>query len=427
MIKINKNFRCLYLFDILATVIILIIKIYGEFNIMTMQFIGILLILVSILNCLKTKKNKNLFFLMTLIAFINISIAIYDMILNNLHAPLWQINNLRFTSYNFNFALSLLVSNTIFGFFIYDNNKIKTNTEIKMQNFRKNNKIICNCGCLSLLYILMLGFKFYMSKNDSYVSVSNPIFEYSIMIVLLVWYYSKDYRIVNLFIKIYMIVFFCLFTILGDRSSTFMMAIMYYQLYLSTKISNKKLIIYVLFFLLIGKTIGIIRTSNTSIDLLIYNLVNKGFYVDTFSYSYYAGISFVALYSMASNKSIIGISYFLYQFGIKFGNYWNISVVAKELSPLLYNQGGGMLPGYIYSFSGFFGVILFSILIGIILRKFYVNAKNKDYIYQMLITSMVFRWYLYSPTTLTKSILVYFTLIFFIVRSFNKICERRQL
>ena len=398
------------LFFLLPTIILILLS---TNDISMLPIIGVLLVAVSVYNCIKVRKDRLLFMLFLIMGFINVSLGVTDFINGAVYVSQWQLDGLRLTVHNVYAAKSLLISNIIFSFFLepaYRNGLYEDK-----KNKRESNLIISAVGMIVLFLILLYGVYIYGFNTGTYVSVSSPIFEYSLFIVAAVWFNSRGYKIFDLLLIAYSGAYCLFFLIRGDRSSVFMLAVLIFLMYFYEYFKSWQIVGLLLIAVILGNFIGMVRSMQViNIGEILVNVLDRGLYVDTFSFSYYAAIAISALFEYAGNRFEIGKNYLLYQIGLGDSQYANIASYAKENYPGFYNQGGGLFSAPFYSFGGFWGVILASIFVGFFIKQIFSGKSNRMLMYQMLIVAMSFRWYLYSPTTFVRGNLLLFT-VFVIV------------
>ena len=73
---------------------------------------------------------------------------------------------------------------------------------------------------------------------------------------------------------------------------------------------------------------------------------------------------------------------------------------------------GGVLPIFAHFYLGYLGVILLAMYLSILLNKFILGKCERKFsgirkCIGIYITSTVPRWYLYSPTSITRGILIF--------------------
>lgn len=407
--SIKKNSTLIYLIDFLFLVITIIIVILPFENLNLKNFLlGSVLILMNVFMVVKVKNNKLYLLLVYILSVINISLAINDIILNGKNVSDWQYAGLRTSTINDKFSESIVLFNSILNLFIKNNN-MKKISEI---HYRKNNIVIFSIGSIIAFFILIYG---YFTVRDmsgvTYVSISNPLFEYSILIWIFVWYYSKDYKSFKVIYIIYLILYIIIFSLIGDRSSIFLYLIFGVITLLYHHINIKNLLLLSLFGIFFSNLIATFRDSDFSIDLL-YKSIEKGLYIDTVSYSYYTSLAISSLYHVDINNIKYVIAILKNVFLNIDSEYVNLPEYAMSISPYLYNNYGGIIVGHFYSYGGYLSVILGAIILGLLIKLIFNSNKRFMIIYQIVFIVFSIRWYLYSPSVILSVIIVNTTIVF---------------
>ena len=91
-----------------------------------------------------------------------------------------------------------------------------------------------------------------------------------------------------------------------------------------------------------------------------------------------------------------------------------------------YNGGGGMYPAFFYFFAGYVGVIAAVVILGYIIRFAFKSSNGWHKMYQAALIVYSFRWYLYSPVSLYRTIMVNFTLLVLLAYVANKYVRKRS-
>lgn len=385
-----------------------------------LQFTGFILIVLSIYMCIKVKDNKLLLFLFALFGFINISLGYTDCIMLGAGVASWQTIGLRSKIINPISAKSILLTMAIVNLFIDE--KVKKSNFISPNELRKSNSVISIGGSLVLLLILVFGLVTQKSALGSYESVSNPIFEYSIIIVCFVWYYSKKLKWVDYFIWGYIVLFSYHFLSIGDRSSVFMLIILVALCYFYEYINIVRISIVILIGVPITNIIAVVRSSGLiASQKLFLEIVTRGLYVDTVSWAYYGGLAVSSLYRIVDDhfNMLLGFIGFNNEY-ISFNDY-----ATNHYSSLM-NAGGGIYPSSFYAIAGFTGVVIGALILGFIMRTILINKKKDILPYKLLLITFVFRWYLYNPSTLFRGILIYTSIVWLICKFIEQIMERKN-
>ncbi|RRR54306.1 oligosaccharide repeat unit polymerase [Streptococcus suis] len=393
-------------------------------NIFVLKITSIVLIIMNIFMIIKVKSNNSLLLLFSLIGFINISIGITDGLNEGVGVSLWQSLGLRQYSINTVIMKSLFLNLIILNLFLPNNKVRASNSDINLS--RRTSLIISSVGCIILFSILIYALFSINSTVGIYQSVSNPLYEYSILIVGFVWFYSKGFKIIDYFIGIYSIIFFIFFNSIGDRSSVFMLLTLLFLIYGFKYIKIRILTFMMVIGIPFVNFIGIFRTQGLSIfDNIATIILERGFYVDTISWAYYTSLTIGELHNRLSEPFQIAFGFLKGILGFD-SPYYNLPVFARDNFLDLYNAGGGLYPSYFYAFGGYIGVIFGGLILGIIIKQLFLNNSNKNSLFRIILISLAFRWYLYSPSTLFRGLLIYTTILWLITDWFYKITNRRE-
>jgi len=417
----NTTFRFIQFICIVVSVIGLITK--------CLDIVGGCIIFNSLATCFCVRKHNRMIILFLLMAYINCSVGWYDCILGGEYASMWQQNGMRATESIINTAKSILITCTILLLFVTP--FISKNTSRffnNLEKYRSKNSfiILTFIAILSGILLFALFSEVLPRQMEGYSSVTNPLFEYSSIFVLFLWYFSKDVPIVDKFIKLYTIIFCILFALIGDRSSCFIMLLLVFILYFSKNISFLKLAVVAFAGIYLANFISQIRADKSFIEAISI-AIERGFYTDTVSWSYYASITISALHKFVDEpwRFIFG-NLFYYLTGIS-TTYSGMSGFARDYSSNLYNIGGGIYSSYFYGMSGYIGVVCGALILGIIIRKAFKSSSFEGIIYQCLLVTLSLRWYLYSISTLFRGILVLTTILLLLCRLLNSKTKRKVL
>jgi hypothetical protein len=395
-------------------------------EIQKLPYIGTLIILISIYLLFKFRHNHKLLFLFGVIGFMNISLGVSDLINKGLYVADWQLA-FRATIYNIYFAESILLFLSIVNVVLSHSWAKHQATTIEFIEIkRKNNPIIAYLGIIALFYIIFKGYGDDLINSNGYVSNNNPIYEYAVVIFIMVWLYSGKNFLVNKILIVYALLYTLQSFFFGDRSAAFLMVFLFFLLYYKKKVSFIKIIFFAIFAILLSNFIGEFRTGGTlSIETVMNNVQNRGLYIDTVSYSYYTGITITSLQHYNSETTILFIEFLKsIIMGSGFSENANLANYARHNYKDLFNRGGGMYISHFYAWFGFGGVILGSAIFSFIIRKVFSSSHNISQIYQILILVFSLRWYLYSPIVLFRSVFIISTILILACIVFNKISPR---
>lgn len=383
------------------------------------MFIGITLIANSLALCFVCRHIKDLFLLFLLILFINSTIGINIFMINSDFIPYWQKNGLLSSDMNKITAngISLMIYILLLCISVRTKFYINKFSDIRLT---KSNPYIMFGLAMTLTIILLVGFFTQVySRGNTYSSVTNPIYEYSSILMVFMFFYSKGYEeIVKYYLFIYSGFFSLFFLIIGDRSSVCIILMTLFMLYFKNKYKIKYVLAVSVFGVFLMNFIGIIRNGN--FDNFVYRIIERGLYVDTITWAYYASISIASLYEYVSDSWLFAIGYLISFFSGYSNGYTNMAYYASVNFPSLYNQGGGIYSSYFYGMGGYYFVAIGSIILFLIIDFLYTSKNTYFNIYRILLVSLSFRWYLYNISTLFRGCLVITTILLLLCFCFTK-------
>lgn len=395
--------------DFLILVYSIAILVFLKDEIMNLRIVGVSLIAISIYSIIKVRKNPLLLVLFSLIGFMNISIGYKDFLMLGEGISSWQLEGLRSKPINVFNAKSVLITLAIVNLFVSE--KTASLFRGTISDYRCSNKAVGYGGAILLWLIFLYSFVAIKENiGQSHYMVYNPIFEYCLIIYVFTWYYSSNLRTVNISLVLFAVAFFVRFSLIGDRSSVFMLLVMFFLLYFNKRIKLSLMLIILLVGIPFVNFIGIFRTyGSEDFSTLLRLTISDGYYVDTVSWAYYAGLAVSSLGSLFKPFQLF-VSFVLSWFGIDYG-VSDLNDYALNYSEL-YNNGGGFYSSFFYAYGGYIGVLFGAIVLGVIIRLI-MKAKRKDMIvFKILLVVYSFRWYLYNPSTLFKGCLLYTALVF---------------
>jgi hypothetical protein len=417
----KKHTKIMYFFTIFLSTINFVIILFQPHTSNNLTLISILLLISSILIVVRTRNSKSLFFLFSILAYINISIAVLDGFLGGDLSGNYQLT-LRLSQYNDIYMKSLLINITIISLLITPKIIRSAQSEnMRIDISRKDNIIILLGG--SFLLILFIVFGYESSSGATFRGTARTIYEYAILLFIIIYYYGKNHKYFDYLLMLFAIIYILQGLYYGDRSSALVMMFLL-LMFFSKTFNLKKMFIYMLSGVLFANMVAIYRNlSNFSISTIFSGSFNSGFYSlfsDTASASYYTGVAITASRELVDKTPY----YYFFRFlnGLFFGSSSafsydsNITTVASNF----YNfGGGGIYPSYFYFFGGFVGVIIGSLLLGMVIRRVYSINKPIYSLLQYYMTVMAFRWYLYTPFTFFRTTLLIFFVVYAVTYIFD--------
>ena len=201
------------------------------------------------------------------------------------------------------------------------------------------------------------------------------------------------------------------------------MLLLNFMLIYKRKYNIFKVILIGLIGIFLANIFDIFRTSGTLSFDVLKEVINRGLFVNTISYSFYAGTQIINYVQTIVNTKVHLIDYII---AIFLGKSSNLDLASLALNAGFVNKGGGMTHAYLYFWNGYIGTLIFSFIIGKIITKIFNSDKNYAIILRVTITIFSIRWIVYFPIALFRTAIFVPLLCFTITEYFNDILNKRQ-
>lgn len=403
-------------FSILVT---LFLVFFTPDNIDGARIIGAIALFFSYLTINEVKDNMISMILFSIIFYVNLSIYVLGPLtlgntFNDYQFALWK------SGYDAIGMKNLLISSCAFMCIMKKReNNFQTQTILPYQHYLENNPIIALGLIIVVLLISIFGFS--GSVGDSYESNSNALFEYAILFMMVAWFYGGRLQFVRL-VWCAVCAFYILIAVLaGDRSSAFMMLLLI-ALYHLKRVNLMKISVFCVLGILSANVIEMYRI-NAGLSFSASDLFSRGlqtFFSNTAAQSYYTSLTIYDMLDNVSAPIILFVNWIITIFtgsAVVDRSSVELSSLASFYQP---NGGGGFFHIYFYLAYRYFGVALSSTVVALLIRRVFMGIHSPYTIMLgLLLTSMSFRWYLYSPTTLFRTCLVNFSIVYLITKFAN--------
>ena len=270
------------------------------------------------------------------------------------------------------------------------------------------NRFIVICLCSALMLIFIYGY----NQTASLIrGASSPIYEYSVILFILGFYYSGDNSYLQTLMKVFVILFAFQSFFHGTRIEglIFLLALLCY--YYGGKLTYKQLIPYAVVVTFLMVFIGIFRANASwSIDSISYVLSvmrDNLFVFDTATWAYFPSLGMIEVRNLIPQSESIRL-FGNFVLSIIFGSSVPDSNVVQYVKQYYYHSNGGWLQMFFYFWFGWSGLFIIAGLIVFYLRVI-INQPSKGYRYLLAIyiVSTVPRWYLYTPLHLLRGVLLF--------------------
>lgn len=361
------------------------------------NIIIILILLADVLVLYRQRENHVFLIFNITILYFNYSILIGEYLSKSLE-PL--VSGLYSTSFGNIYTVGLYL------FFLSDLIRCFVQYKIKRLEYvfpNKPNKLNFFVLYTILLYIGL--FCINREVSSSYEVKISPLYEYSVIFFCLLIYFKPNDKY-NILIFILFLFFVIQDLFYGGRITSLQLMILYATSSLKQVISLRSILIAFPLGILLMTFVSIYRHNYSAVGLgvVILNIINTGFALDTAYYAYWASMTHI--FASYYDSFEVGLNSLLpFILSIFFGNslataLLNVDVNAAKLSYVSSyyhaNQGGGMFFSWYYYWFGTIGMMLM-----VYLKFSFFNLSNrKSDICKLIFVVMVAtspRWYLYSP------------------------------
>lgn len=248
---------------------------------------------------------------------------------------------------------------------------------------------------------------------------SNQLYEYSYLFFVFGFYFAKENRACRGIMLAVSALYFAQAILGGNRASILAIIMLVYALFFSTKWSVKQIAPFVLLGFLAFQLVGLFREDIGGADLSdllsgVTELLQKGLVWDTAAAAYHQGLAYIKYLNEIDQIQRL---YYLGQWllGIILGGS---AVPDSMLSAVVQDHymhqvtvgglGGGFLPEYAYFYFGILGVIVSGAITAWVFSR--INCLNHETsTLGSFITLSLFatscRWFLYSTAPLTRGLL----------------------
>lgn len=301
----------------------------------------------------------------------------------------------------------------------------------KVEQFGKGSELLGNQTwntpfvvvlCIVLALILVFGFSRPDAVGGDRGSPS-AMYEYSMIFFLLGFYFAGDRRGLRLTLCVLLGLFALQNIIYGGRVTALQLILVFFFTCMSKKVSFGQFMTLVVSGLLLLTFLGSVRTGLASAGVddagtALSESLSRGFAWDTAYSSWHTSITFV-LYGDLISPSEHLVLFWQWVQTLLFGGSVPMSNLATITQPYFWHQFGGVLPVFFQFYLGPLGVVLIAVYVSAIFRL--VNSVCAGFredtggvlaptlrICAVYVSVSCFRWILYSPSQITRGLLLCF-------------------
>lgn len=303
----------------------------------------------------------------------------------------------------------------------------RTNCSILENN--KSNSFIVILLCIALVLIWFFGFK--RPDNIGERGTPNPYFEYSIILIILGYYYSGNDRIRINALNIISFSYVLLNFLYGGRATGIQIVLCLVLCIWANHINNRILFIggIALFFFM--TLIGMMRANwvldSESFSNVYNRLMDTKFTNDTSFSAYHTSLTFINYLDMVDwHERIVLFGSFLMSIfagGSVYGS--NLSMITRQF---FYHNYGGVLPFYFFFYLGYAGLAVIAVYMFIVLRNTIRNGSEHNGLGRCIgiyVASTSLRWYIFSPFQLTRGVML-MIVAFYLLKFLDSLFERKK-
>lgn len=388
---------------------------------------GIIFAFASIESIYHFRGTGNMQYLSIILSMLNISLVYSNYFMYNKFNYSWQTRIVGTQGYVIMTKICLLYFLAfLFGIEIMTSagllrkiNKKSMSYYIRNLNFHS---LIVYLGCVViLLYALIWCFD--RTISGTYVSQTNAIYEYAILIFLIAWIAAPKKIHYKVFLIIYAILYVAQGIAFGDRSSAFPVILLCFILMYKKNISNLQVVFLGVIGIFGANVIGIYRQLSTESYNVFAVALSRFLYVDSLSYSFYAGVQITRASSMLDGK-MAHFSEWIMSLFLGNTKKYALSSYVASFSNDFFNRGGGMSCSYFYFWFGIVGVVLSGIIMGVIAGKIFSRTNTIDIILQYMLIIFSMRWYVYFPQTYFRTCIIIPVFVYFMIKLYRSIIKK---
>ncbi len=353
--------------------------------------------------------------LMTLIAFFilysNYSIVVGEYLVGGeLGVPFYEMK----TPEYYGMAIKILFVFMFIVTLFYEDRQINA-THCYLEP--RNNLLIFIVLVILLLYILV--FEVDRSPRLVYSVRISPMYEYSGLVFLLAFYYSKASFFSNTLLIGLASVFIVQDMIFGGRITSLQLMIFLATTIFVHKLSFRRILIGGFAGIFLNSVVGVYRSSYTltrSLKDIFVDLLSGYLVFDTPVYAYFASVTHIAASKVASSN-VRYTSLWSFVKSIVFGsNEISANVTSLVARDYFWNLGGGLMPTHFFFWLGWIGVVIIACIVVCVLNRIGSHGSSDLLVLiTMAITVYSPRWYLYSPLAFVRGPFVFVPLMYMLL------------
>lgn len=423
MIKIKKSLL-LKIFLYSVSTLIFLSKPYTE-NFNKIVAVGVLVLSIAVVY--RCRKNNLLFILSLFISYVNYSIVVGIYLFPDLRPKYLYPQITDVEVYGIGIAMIYLFLLALLCFFpnrINKDDSVFASDFIKKENY---NPWIFGGSLLLFSVILLLGYE----RVPSGRGISSPIYEYNVIFLILMFYYSGNLKINKYICYLSALAYAMTSMSNGTRIEALVCLLVVFFCGINKEVPKKTLTVGlfagIVLFNLIGNTRGNSVSLSEGLLNSISDLLQEKLVFDTATHAYFPALGMIEQFKYFSlDTSFHFLGRFLGtivagQSRVKDGN------LISYVSNFYYHNFGGLTTGFFYVWFSYLGSLIFGYIVGWYVRFINNNSKRSaiNLCAGLYAVCSVPRWYLYGPWSLFRGVLLC-VIVFCIVQYMDKEMRRRH-
>lgn len=359
---------------------------------------------LTIVQIAGSRNSVYLLLLALLIAYVNYSIIVYFY----LASPPSSSNYLAYVGTQYaNIAIGiLLLFLSIMTLFFPRGGEGSISIRAIFTRSTNFNALIVLAVCAVLTYILIFGYTPGEALGER--GQTSTVYESATIFLLIGFYFSGDRRGAQLIMQAFAVVLALEGLLFADRIAPMQFLLCMYVVYYIDRLPQSFTVCLLIGGILMLGFIGEDRVvdSSYSFSHFIDTWLDRKGAQSTFPGAYHASISFVAFKDITSIPQQLSLfwDFIVSQvIGTKQIETGSLAAVTREY---YWHNYGGIYPFFFYYYLGIIGVVFGSFLPGLYVRvvaKMEASTNPIIVVLSVFFLVTVFRWYVYSPTTLLRT------------------------
>lgn len=423
----NPKIRKQTVYAIIVQLLLSLLAAFIPFSTSVNNIIAVIVIALSLIWVWKCKNNTYTLILSLFIAYCNYSIAMgvyLDPTLRSNEYLYYQITDPRVYGTGIYMVMLFMLYMVIVTPFIKKSSK-QDSILVRKENHLP---ILFYVNMILMFVSIFTGYEVNLNSRGT----TSPLYEYSVIFLIMMFYFSGDRKVKKYFCFFSMIVYSLTSVLNGTRVEALACILIFVLCYYKNELKPWFIMTCMLGGLLLFSSIGVIRGNWSNISSgsffgILSGIAKNKMVFDTCTYAYFPMLCMIEQFSPYNLFEGIGyffrfvLSVFLGQSRVQGAD---LIVAVREN---YFHNYGGCTVGFFYTWFYYYGALLFGIIVQKYIKVICSHIKKTDYgkIALTYVVATVGRWYLYGPWAFTRGVLVC-SLIYYAMMWMNRSLKRCQ-